>query len=129
MQKTFAVLSADSGPDAPVRYHNYDLPTTTRGGPRWFPVLPGAARSRVLSRPNAARGRLLMQRHTPIRPAGRFADSRADATRQEQEQRTKAMRTVADHATDAQDCADLLGMLGLDEADRERSPVRLGQIP
>lgn len=73
-----------------------------------------------------------MQHHTPTRPMSQFAATRADATRQEKEQRTKAMRTVADHATDAQDCQRLLVMLGLDGITGEPaefSTRQLGQIP
>lgn len=46
-------------------------------------------------------------------PGGRFAEARALEKVQNEIQNGKAARTVACHAWDAQDCADLLEMLGL----------------
>ncbi|MFC7613139.1 hypothetical protein ACFQV2_05390 [Actinokineospora soli] len=43
---------------------------------------------------------------------------REQETRHHALQCAKAMRTVADHATDASDCRELLEMLGLDASHR-----------
>lgn len=46
------------------------------------------------------------------------AAAREQESRHHAHQCAKAMRTVADHATDASDCRDLLEMLGLDASYR-----------
>lgn len=53
----------------------------------------------------------LAQEVVPV--IGRAA-AREQETRHHAQQCAKAMRTVADHANDATDCATLLEMLGLD---------------
>jgi uncharacterized caspase-like protein len=45
---------------------------------------------------------------------GRFAETRANEKIRGAIENGKAARTVASHANDAQDCASLLEMLGLD---------------
>jgi len=45
---------------------------------------------------------------------GQFARARAVAEIEEGIQRDRAMHTVASHALDAEDCRQLLAMLGLD---------------
>ncbi|MCI2423654.1 hypothetical protein MOQ72_40240 [Saccharopolyspora sp. K220] len=51
---------------------------------------------------------------------GRFAEARASGQIQEALQNGRAARTVADHAVDAQECKELLAMLGLTAADGKR---------
>lgn len=48
------------------------------------------------------------------REQGRFAEARASEKIHCAIQNSKAVRTVADHAIDAEDCRRLLAMLGLD---------------
>ncbi|MGW3473226.1 hypothetical protein ACWDKQ_33300 [Saccharopolyspora sp. NPDC000995] len=54
------------------------------------------------------------------REQGRFAKARASGQIQEAIQSGRAARTVADHAVDAQDCKELLAMLGLKAVDGTR---------
>jgi hypothetical protein len=54
---------------------------------------------------------------SPIVEQGRFAEARASERMHNEVQSRKAMRTVAYHAADAQDCANLLAMLGLEVTD------------
>jgi hypothetical protein len=54
---------------------------------------------------------------SPIREHGRFAEARESEKIHCAIQNSKAIRTVADHATDADDCRRLLAMLGLDAVD------------
>ncbi|MBB5157209.1 hypothetical protein [Saccharopolyspora phatthalungensis] len=51
---------------------------------------------------------------------GRFAEARASGQLQEAIQSGRAARTVADYAVNAQDCEELLAMLGLKAADGKR---------
>lgn len=61
---------------------------------------------------------MTLARHTRTTPEqGRFAEARASGQAQEAIQNGRAAHTVADHAIDAQDCKDLLAMLGLHAAD------------
>jgi hypothetical protein len=54
---------------------------------------------------------------SPTIEQGRFAEVRATERIHYAVQNRKAAQTVACHASDAQDCADLLAMLGLDTLD------------
>jgi hypothetical protein len=64
---------------------------------------------------------MTLARHaSPIREQGRFAEARASEKIHCAIQNRKAVRTVADHATDAEDCQRLLEMLGLDAVDGAR---------
>jgi len=54
---------------------------------------------------------------SPIVEQGRFAEARASERIHNEVQSRRAMRTVAYHASDAHDCANLLAMLGLDVND------------
>ncbi|MFC4003734.1 hypothetical protein ACFS2C_10180 [Prauserella oleivorans] len=47
---------------------------------------------------------------------GRFARAKAEANGVESRQRARAAVTVASHASDVHDCAELLSMLGLHPA-------------
>lgn len=61
----------------------------------------------------------MLARHTSPDPEqGRIVRARAVAQAHSTVQNARATRTVADHATDATDCAQLLEMLGLDPHDR-----------
>lgn len=51
---------------------------------------------------------------------GWFAEVRANERNQTAAQSARAARTVAGHASDAVDCANLLDMLGLDASDGKR---------
>ncbi|ONI80319.1 hypothetical protein ALI22I_44000 [Saccharothrix sp. ALI-22-I] len=53
-----------------------------------------------------------------------FADARAAADRAENVQRSQAARTVADNSVDANDCRELLLMLGLPDPPAGNAPVR-----
>ncbi|PSL56120.1 hypothetical protein B0I31_104411 [Saccharothrix carnea] len=53
-----------------------------------------------------------------------FADARAAADRAETIQRNQAARTVLDNSVDANDCAELLSMLGLPDPPADDAPVR-----
>jgi hypothetical protein len=53
-----------------------------------------------------------------------FADARAAADRAETVQRSQAARTVADNSVDANDCRELLLMLGLPDPPADGAPVR-----
>jgi hypothetical protein len=53
-----------------------------------------------------------------------FADARAAADRAETVQRNQAARTVADNSVDANDCRELLLMLGLPDPPAGNEPVR-----
>ncbi|MCC8247809.1 hypothetical protein [Saccharothrix luteola] len=53
-----------------------------------------------------------------------FADARAAADRAETVQRHQAARTVADNSVDANDCRELLLMLGLPDLPVDDAPVR-----
>ncbi|OKI15386.1 hypothetical protein A6A25_13780 [Saccharothrix sp. CB00851] len=55
-----------------------------------------------------------------------FADARAAADRAETIQRHQAARTVLDNSVDANDCAELLSMLGLAAPQEDDAPVRTG---
>lgn len=48
---------------------------------------------------------------------GQFLKARIEARHMEGIQRTKAVRTVAGHSIDVEDCTTLLSMLGLDPSD------------
>ncbi|MGB3441347.1 MAG: hypothetical protein WBA97_21565 [Actinophytocola sp.] len=54
---------------------------------------------------------------SPTLEQGRFAEARASERVHYAIQNRKAALTVAGHASDAQDCANLLAMLGLDTLD------------
>ncbi len=54
---------------------------------------------------------------SPTLEQGRFAEARASEKQHYAVQNRKAARTVACHAADVQDCANLLAMLGLDQVD------------
>lgn len=61
-------------------------------------------------------------RHTS--PAGehnRFTEARESEKLHDAIQHSKAARTVADHAADAEDCALLLAMLGLNASEGKRT--------
>jgi hypothetical protein len=51
---------------------------------------------------------------SPAPEHGRFAENRANEKIRGAIENSRAARTVASHANDAQDCASLLEMLGLD---------------
>lgn len=53
-----------------------------------------------------------------------FADARAAADRAETVQRNQAARTVADNSVDANDCRELLLMLGLPDPPSGNAPLR-----
>ncbi|GDY32333.1 hypothetical protein [Gandjariella thermophila] len=57
---------------------------------------------------------------SPVQDHGRFAEQRAIAKAHTEIQNGRAARTVACHADDADDCANLLEMLGLDALDGKR---------
>lgn len=63
---------------------------------------------------------------SPTIEQGRFAEARASERVHYAVQNRKAARTVAYHSSDAQDCADLLAMLGLDSLDEPRGPQSAG---
>lgn len=64
---------------------------------------------------------MTLARHAQeARERGRFAEARASGQLQEAIQSGRAARTVADHAFDAQDCEELLAMLGLKAVDGKR---------
>jgi len=54
---------------------------------------------------------------SPTLEQGRFAEARASEKQHYAVQNRKAARTVACHAADVTDCANLLAMLGLDQVD------------
>ncbi|GAB1509026.1 hypothetical protein [Actinophytocola sp. KF-1] len=54
---------------------------------------------------------------SPTLEQGRFAEARANERVHYAIQNRKAALTVACHSSDAQDCANLLAMLGLDTLD------------
>ena len=56
---------------------------------------------------------------SPTIEQGRFAEARASERIHYAVQNRKAARTVAYHSSDAQDCASLLAMLGLDRLDED----------
>jgi hypothetical protein len=58
---------------------------------------------------------------SPAPDHGRFAQQRAITQAHTDIQNGRAARTVAFHADDAQDCANLLAMLGLDALEGKRS--------
>ncbi|MCT2586404.1 hypothetical protein [Actinophytocola gossypii] len=58
---------------------------------------------------------------TPTIEQGRFAEARASERVHYAVQNRKAARTVAYHSSNAQDCADLLAMLGLDRLDEDQN--------
>jgi hypothetical protein len=58
---------------------------------------------------------------SPTIEQGRFAEARASEKMHYAVQNRKAARTVAYHSSDAQDCANLLAMLGLDTVDDSRA--------
>lgn len=67
---------------------------------------------------------MTLARHaSPIREHGRFAEAREIEKLHCAIQNRRAVRTVADHATDAEDCQRLLEMLGLD-AEEGAPPYR-----
>jgi hypothetical protein len=55
-------------------------------------------------------------RHESPPPSVRITQARAVEERHTAVQNARAVRTVADHATDVDDCCQLLAMLGLDAA-------------
>ena len=64
----------------------------------------------------------MLARHTTPDPEhGRIFRARAVEQAHSTAQNARATRTVADHATDANDCVQLLEMLGLDAHDAVRS--------
>jgi hypothetical protein len=64
---------------------------------------------------------MTLARHSRSKPErGRFAEARASGLAQEAIQCSRAAHTVADHAVDAEDCKELLAMLGLTAADGKR---------
>jgi hypothetical protein len=66
----------------------------------------------------AERLRMTWARHaSPTVEQGRFAEVRASEKIHYAVQNRRAAHTVATHASDAQDCANLLAMLGLDTLD------------
>ena len=61
---------------------------------------------------------MTLARNASTKPGkGHFAEARAREQISDAIQNGKAARTVADHAVDAQDCKDLLAMLGLKATD------------
>jgi hypothetical protein len=71
------------------------------------------------------RCRMTWARHaSPTIEQGRFAEARASEKIHYAVQNRKAARTVAIHSSDAQDCANLLAMLGLDTMD-ENAPASI----
>ncbi|HEX2133947.1 MAG TPA: hypothetical protein VHH15_20575 [Actinophytocola sp.] len=58
---------------------------------------------------------------SPTIEQGRFAEARATERVHYAVQNRKAARTVAYHSSDAQDCANLLAMLGLDRIDEKNN--------
>jgi hypothetical protein len=56
----------------------------------------------------------------PVMSNTRLTDLRAAEQDRMSIQNARAARTVADHAADVRDCADLLEMLGLDARDIRR---------
>jgi hypothetical protein len=57
---------------------------------------------------------------SPVDEQGRFAEARATERIHSAAQNAKAARTVAGYATDADECARLLAMLGLEASDGKR---------
>lgn len=65
---------------------------------------------------------MTLARHTsPVATQGRFAQARAVEQSHNAVQNGRATRTVAEHASDAEDCGRLLAMLGLDAIDGKRA--------
>jgi hypothetical protein len=60
---------------------------------------------------------------SPTVEQGRFAEVRASEKIHYAVQNRRAAHTVATHASDAQDCANLLAMLGLDTLDEHGAMV------
>jgi len=58
---------------------------------------------------------------SPTIEQGRFAEVRASEKIHYAVQNRKAAHTVAFHSSDAQDCMNLLAMLGLDNLDEARA--------
>jgi hypothetical protein len=58
-----------------------------------------------------------------VAPQGRFAEARAVEQTHNALQNARAARTVACYASDAQDCEQLLSMLGLDAMDGKRADI------
>jgi hypothetical protein len=76
----------------------------------------------------AERLRMTWARHaSPTLEQGRFAEARASEKMHYAVQNRKAAHTVASHASDAQDCANLLAMLGLDTLD-ENGAIRTPSV-
>jgi hypothetical protein len=64
----------------------------------------------------------MLARHTTTDPEhGRIVRARAVEQAHSAVQNAKATRTVAEHATDATDCVQLLEMLGLDARGGKRN--------
>jgi hypothetical protein len=62
----------------------------------------------------------MVQQLSPAQEHGRFAEVKANEKLHADIQNCKAARTVAEHATNAADCASLLEMLGLDASEGKR---------
>lgn len=89
-------------------------PITERHDQRWR-CRDGPRRHRGRQ---AERLRMTWARHaSPTLEQGRFAEARASERVHYAIQNRKAALTVACHASDPQDCANLLAMLGLDTLD------------
>jgi hypothetical protein len=56
-----------------------------------------------------------------VQEQGRLLEARASEKIHRASENSRAARTVAQHANDAQDCASLLDMLGLDVLQAKRS--------
>ncbi|HEX4703291.1 MAG TPA: hypothetical protein VH352_14280 [Pseudonocardiaceae bacterium] len=64
---------------------------------------------------------MTLARHaSPTSTGGRFSEARAIEQAHSAIQNERATRTVAGHAADAEDCGQLLAMLGLDASDGKR---------
>lgn len=65
---------------------------------------------------------MTLARHaSPVQEHGRFAEARATEKVHYATQNGKAARIVAFHSEDAQDCASLLAMLGLEASEGKQS--------
>lgn len=59
---------------------------------------------------------MTLARHASPPPPRRITQAKEDEERHSAIQNARAARTVAGHAADAEDCCQLLAMLGLDAA-------------
>lgn len=62
----------------------------------------------------------MVQQLSSVQEHGRFAEVKANEKIHTDIQNHKAARTVAEYSTNAQDCASLLEMLGLDAREGKR---------